>query len=64
MKYNEFSRLIACAKDMIKATNYIFQQVDKPDDLPQDIYYSLVMMHNSCIDYIVAIEESKKKEEK
>ena len=64
MKYNEFERLMATCKDLIKSTNYIFELLDKPEELPEDLYYYVVKLHNSAIDYIVAIEELKNKEEK
>ena len=63
MKYNEFSRLLAAVKDLVKATGLIFERVDSPDELPEDLYYFIIKLHNSAIDYIEAINELKKKEE-
>lgn len=64
MKFNEFERLLATAADMVNATNYIFQQLHCPEELPEDLYYYVVKLHNSAIDYIAAIEELKNKEVK
>ena len=59
MKFNEFERLSATVRDTVKATNYIFEQIYSPDELPEDLYYYVVKLHNSAIDYIAAIEELK-----
>ena len=64
MKYNEFERLMATCKDLVKSTNYLFEQIDKADELPEELYYFVVKLHNSAIDYIAAIEELKNKEVK
>ena len=62
MKFNEYERLLATVTDLVKSTNYIFDQMHSPDELPQDLYYYIVKLHNSAIDYIAAIEELKNKE--
>lgn len=64
MKFNEFERLSATVRDTVKATNYIFEQIYSSDELPEDLYYYVVKLHNSAIDYIAAIEELKNKEVK
>ena len=64
LKFNEFERLSATVRDTVKATNYIFEQIYSPDELPEDLYYYVVKLHNSAIDYITAIEELKNKEVK
>ena len=38
LKFNEFERLSATVRDMVKATNYIFEQIYSPDELPKDLY--------------------------
>ena len=63
MKYNEFSRLLAAVKDLVKATGLIFERIDSPEELPEDLYYYIIKLHNGAIDYIEAINELKKKEE-
>ena len=39
LKFNEFERLSATVRDTVKATNYIFEQIYSPDELPEDLYY-------------------------
>ena len=62
MKYNQFSRLIASCKDLIKSANYIFELMDKGREIPDDLYVNVVRLHNCAVDYIVGYEEYKNKE--
>ena len=62
MKYNQFSRLIASCRDLIKSASYIFELADQGQAVPEELYVNVVRLHNCAVDYIVGYEEYKNKE--
>lgn len=63
LTYHEFEKVIATAKDLVRCTNFLFDVTDALE-IDADIYAKIVILHNAAVDYIVAMEEIKNKEEK
>lgn len=61
--FSQWEQLLATAKDLIKATNTLFEMIDDPKSIDTDVYVSIIKMHNSAVDYIVSLENIKNKEE-
>ena len=60
--FSQFERIYATAKDLVKATDYLFKITDGDSDFSNDVYTEIVMLHNKAIDYIVAMEKLNNKE--
>ena len=62
LTFTQFERIYATAKDLVKATDYLFSITDGNSDFSSDVYAEIVMLHNKAIDYIVAMEKLNNKE--
>ena len=63
MTYEEFSRIYATAKDLVKATSFLHDMVDKVMEPPDDLYVEIIMLHNRACDFIEAYQKKFKKED-
>lgn len=63
MTYEEFSRIYATAKDLVKATSFLHDMVDKVMETPDDLYVEIIMLHNRACDFIEAYQKYMNKEE-
>ena len=59
MSYEQFSRIYATAKDLVKSTSILFDMVDKVMDTPDDLYVEIIMLHNSAVDFIEKYNKMK-----
>ena len=62
MSYNQFERIYATAKDLVKATNYLFSITDGDSIFDEELYTDIILLHNKAVDFIVAMKELKNKE--
>lgn len=62
MTYEEFSRIYACTKDLIRATSCMHNMVDKVMEVPEDIYISIITLHNRACDFIEAYQKMFKED--
>lgn len=63
LTYKQFEKILATTKDLVKATHYLFDMIDSMDGIEEEIYTNIILLHNKAIDYIIAMEEIKNKEE-
>lgn len=63
MTYEEFSRIYATAKDLVKATSILHEMVDDVMDTPDDLFIDIIILHNKACDFIEAYQNYKMKEE-
>ena len=62
LTYHEFAKALATAKDLVRCTSFLFDLTEELEITPE-IYAKIVILHNSAVDYIEAMENIKEKEE-
>lgn len=63
MTYEQFSRIYATAKQLIKATSILHDMVDQVMDMPDDLFIEIIMLHNRACDFIEAYKNKFYKED-
>ena len=64
MTYEQFSRIYATAKQLVKATSILHDMVDQVMDMPDDLFIEIIMLHNRACDFIEAYKNKFDKEDK
>lgn len=57
--FEEFEKCMALAKDMVHATKNVYDLADMGKKIPEDLYANVIRLHNSAIDFIIAMKEFK-----
>lgn len=57
MTYEQFSRIYATAKDLVKATHFLHEMVDQVMETSDDLYVEIIMLHNRACDFIEAYQK-------
>ena len=63
MTYEQFSRIYATAKQLVKATSILHDMVDQVMDMPDDLFIEIIMLHNRACDFIEAYKNKFNKED-
>ena len=63
MTYEQFSRIYATAKQLVKATSILHDMVDEVVDMPDDLFIEIIMLHNRACDFIEAYKNKFDKED-
>ena len=63
MTYEQFSRIYATAKDLVKATHFLNEMVDQVMETPDELYTEIIMLHNRACDFIEAYQKRFSKED-
>lgn len=63
MTYEQFSRIYATAKQLVKATSILHDMVDEVMDMPDDLFIEIIMLHNRACDFIEAYKKKFDKED-
>ena len=63
MTYEQFSRIYATAKDLVKATYFLNDMVDQVMQTPDELYTEIIMLHNRACDFIEAYQKRFNKED-
>lgn len=63
MTYEQFKRIYATAKALVRATCILNDMVDDVMDTPDDLYIDIIMLHNKACDFIEAYQKKFKKED-
>ena len=61
LTYHEFERITACVKDLLKTTVSMYDIIDNME-ITHELYYQIVKLHNTAVDYMDAYENFKTKE--
>lgn len=54
--FSQWEQILATAKTLVKATNFLFEIIDDPKGIDPEIYANVIKLHNSAVDYIVSME--------
>lgn len=60
LSFSEFEKLFALAQDLVLVTASVYHIINKGNAVPDDIYSSVIKLHNDAIDYLEAIKEFEK----
>ena len=63
MTYEQFSKIYATTRALVKATSILHDMVDEVVDTPDDIYIDIIVLHNKACDFIEAYQKKFKKED-
>ena len=63
MTYEQFSKIYATTRALVKATSILHDMVDEVMDTPDDIYIDIIVLHNKACDFIEAYQKKFKKED-
>ena len=61
--FDQFDRCLTTAKDLVKATAYIYELSESGERIPEKLFVNVIRLHNTAVDYIEAMKEYKKKED-
>ena len=63
MTYEQFSKIYATTRQLVKATSILHDMVDEVMDTPDDLYIEIIMLHNRACDFIEAYQKRYDKED-
>ena len=63
MTYEQFKRIYATARSLVKVTSVLHDMVDEVMDTPDDLYVEIIMLHNRACDFIEAYQKYMDKED-
>ncbi len=61
--FDQFDRCLTTAKDLVKATAYIYELSESGRRIPEKLFVNVVRLHNTAVDYIEAMKDYMKKED-
>lgn len=62
LTYHEFEQITVCVKDLLKTTVSMYDIIDNME-ITHEIYYQIVKLHNTAVDYMDAYEKFMKEKE-
>ena len=56
--FSQWEQVLGTAKELVKATNFLFDIVDDPDPkyIQDDAFVNMIKLHNAAVDYIVSMK--------
>ena len=63
ISFTQFDRCLTTAKDLVKATAYIYELSESGRRIPEKLFVNVVRLHNTAVDYIEAMKDYMKKED-